>query len=169
MADFTITENSDGDGELTFNSSPDFEDPKGSPDMGTDADNTYEVTVEIKDSKADDGTADTVVDDDLDVVITVTNVNEAPMITTPETTKNVAENSTAVLTFAATDVDASDRKTWSVDSGDDGSFFDISTSGALSFNNPPDFEDKKDGNTDNVYEVTVKVTDSGRPERHSRT
>ena len=116
----------------------------------------YSVTVEVRDDSTEMDADDTIA-----VAINLTNVNEAPTIDTTETTKSVAENSTAVLTFAASDVDASDTKAWSVETADDGSIFDISTSGVLSFKNPPDFEDKKDGNTDNVYEVTVKVADAG--------
>ena len=52
--------------------------------------------------------------------------------------------------------------TWSVESADDGSFFEIgSTSGVLTFKNAPNFENKQDAGNDNVYNVTVTVTDNG--------
>ena len=123
--------------------------------------NSFSVTVNVRDSKDDAGVADTVVDDTIAVTINLTNVNEAPVVTTSATTASVGENSTAVLMFAASDVDASDTRTWSVETADDGSFFEITQGGALSFKNAPDFENKQDANTDNVYEVTVKVTDGG--------
>ena len=123
--------------------------------------NSFSVTVNVRDSKDAAGSADTVVDATIAVTINLTNVNEAPEVTTTATTASVAENSTAVLTLAASDVDASDPPTWSVDTADDGSFFQITQGGVLKFKNAPDFENKQDANTDNVYEVTVKVTDGG--------
>ena len=46
------------------------------------ADNTYELTVNVRDSKADDGTADMAVDESLDIVVTVENANDAPTFDT---------------------------------------------------------------------------------------
>ena len=43
---------------------------------------------------------------------------------------------------------------------DDGAFFQISSSGELSFKIAPDFEDKQDAGGDNDYDVTVKVADA---------
>ena len=123
---------------------------------------SYSVTVTVRDSKDALGAADTAVDDTIAVTIDLTNVNETPMITTTETTPMVRENSTAVLTLVAMDVDASDTETWSVESGDDGGKFEISSDGALSFTTAPDFETPDQvGSTDNQYRVTVKVTDGG--------
>ena len=133
---------------LSFKDQPDFE---TATDVGMN--NTYVVTVKLTDSG---GLSDT-----LTFTVTVTDVNEAPVITTTATTASVAENSTAVLTLAASDVDVSDTQTWSVENADDGSFFEITQGGVLSFKNAPDFENKQDADTDNVYEVTVKVTDAG--------
>ena len=49
-----------------------------------------------------------------------------------------------------------------MESADDGSFFEIgSTSGVLTFKDAPDFEDRQDAGADNVYNVTVTVTDNG--------
>ena len=124
----------------------------------------FQVTVTVRDSKDAAGAADTVIDDTIMVTINLTNVNEAPTITTSATTASVAENSTAVLTLAASDVDASDTKTWSVESTGDGGKFAITSSGALSFSNAPNFEMPTDvGDTagNNTYVVTVKVTDAG--------
>ena len=124
--------------------------------------NSYSVTVRVRDSKDAAGNTDTGIDDSITVTINLTNVNEAPTITTSATTRNVAENSTAVLPFAASDVDASDTKTWSVESADDGGFFQINSStGVLTFKTAPDFEDKQDAGGDNTYDVTVKVADAG--------
>ena len=122
---------------------------------------TYTVTVTVHDSKDIAGHASTVVDDEIAVTINLTDENEAPTITGGPTSRSVPENSTAVATYTASDVDASDTLTWSVESADDGSFFEISSGGALSFANAPDFEDKQDAGADNVYNVTVSVTDAG--------
>ena len=48
--------------------------------------------------------------------------------------------------------------TWSV-AGDDGSKFNISAGGALTFKDKPDFEAPTDANKNNVYEVTVRAAD----------
>ena len=151
--DFTLTENSGMTGyELKFSAVPDFENP-----ADKDTNNEYKVTVKVTDDETPTAMSGT-----LDVTITVTNVNEAPTITTSEMTKNVAENTTAVLTFEASDVDASDTKTWLVETADDGGKFEINSSGELSFKTAPNFEmPNQVGSTDNEYEVTVKVTDSG--------
>ena len=93
------------------------------------------------------------------------NGNEAPEITSPPDTTSIAENSTTVVTFSATDVDALTMLTWSVEPADDGGKFDItSAGGVLSFNTAPNFEMPTDtGDTvgNNTYVVTVKVTDNG--------
>ncbi|NBR07350.1 MAG: DUF4347 domain-containing protein, partial [Planctomycetes bacterium] len=66
------------------------------------------------------------------------------------------ENSSAVYTFSA------DRSvSWSITGGADASQFTIgSTTGALSFTTAPNFESPSDSNTDNVYVVVIRATDS---------
>ena len=153
--DFRITTNAQGQGELKFRNVPDFEDPKGS--LGTNP-NVYVFTVRVRDNHSPRK------EDTIGVNLHVTDVNEAPVITSPPATRSVAENSTAVHTFAATDVDASTTLSWSVEPADDGGKFDINaTTGALSFKNAPDFETPTDVGTDNSYVVTVKVQDDGTP------
>ena len=151
-ADFTITENAQGHGELKFARVPNYEMAADS-----DTDNVYDVTVKATDS---DGS----LPDTLMVRVTVDDVNEAPVITSPPATRSIPENSTAVATFSATDVDASDTLTWSVESADDGGKFTIDpSSGALKFTSAPDFETPTDtGDTamNNTYVVTVKVSDA---------
>ena len=150
-ADFTIRKNAQGHGELRFANVPNYEMPA---DAG--ADNVYDVTVKVTDS---DTSTDVLL-----VKVTVDDVNEAPVITSPPATRSIPENSTAVATFSATDVDASDTLTWSVESADDGGKFTIDpSSGALKFTSAPDFETPTDtGDTamNNTYVVTVKVSDA---------
>ncbi|MDE0352917.1 MAG: Ig-like domain-containing protein [bacterium] len=139
-ADFAISTS----GVLTFASSPDFE---GAADADTN--NVYSVTVQAKDSNDNTGT--------LDVTVTVTNVNEPPVVS-GDATKNYAENGTdAVATYTATDPE-DDTITWSL-SGTDAADFDISTTGVLTFASSPNFESPADSDTNNVYSVTVEASD----------
>ena len=88
--DFTITRNSSGNGELKFRLSPNFESPA---DSG--ANNVYNVTVKVTDNGSP------TISVTRDVAVTVTNVNEAPTITTGPTTRSIAEN-TPTSTIVAT-------------------------------------------------------------------
>jgi gliding motility-associated-like protein len=85
----------------------------------------------------------------------------SPVITGPGSSTgltsaiSVAENTTAVHTFTA-----SETVTWSIASGADVSKFAISSTGALSFVQAPDFESPTDNGTNNTYEVAVVATDA---------
>ena len=140
-------------GQLSFKIAPNFE----MPNQTGSTPNQYKVTIKVTDNGSPQES------DTHTITVSVTNVNEAPVITSPPATRSIPENSTAVFTFSATDVDASDTQTWSVESADDGAFFQIDSSGALSFIDAPNFEDKQDAGGNNVYNVTVKVTDNGSP------
>ena len=72
----------------------------------------------------------------------------------------VAENTLAVGTYAASDPDAGDTLTYTL-SGADAALFAIGADGALAFAAAPDFEAPQDANGDNQYEVTVTATDTG--------
>ena len=174
--DLTITENMAGEGVLTFNSEPNFEVSTGS---GT-PNNVYEITVVITDATASPNTDAN--QRTLDYVVTVTDVNERPDIV--EVTDNTLEypevdfyytlTPDSVHTFTAVDYDdlGMDPFTWSllgVDAGDlriDPST-DMPPKGVLTFNQDsslnvgplPSYEDPKDDDTDNTYEITVIATD----------
>ena len=109
------------------------------------------------------------------VTVTVTNVNEAPSIaagsttefTSPEgTTAAALTLPTALATYTAREPE-SQAMTWSL-SGADAARFNIgnqgggATPGELTFKAQPDFEDPADADQDNVYEVTVVVSDPAR-------
>ena len=167
---FTITKNTDGDGELRFSSSPNFEDPKGSPDVlnGPD-DNTYKVTINVSDGKDDDGVAEDpkVNDDTLDVVITVTDANDAPTFPSTETgARNVDENTDANTNIGAA-VGATDQDGDSLTygkTGTDAAAFDIDIStGQLKTKNALDHEIK------DSYSFTVTVRDSKNADGDSNT
>ena len=67
------------------------------------------------------------------------------------------ENQTSVVTVNGTDPDSSSL-TYSL-SGDDGSLFNISSSGVITFKSPPDYETPDDSNGDNNYQVLVVLSD----------
>src|SRR5207247_1830710 len=74
---------------------------------------------------------------------------------------NVAENTTAVTTVTATDADSpAPTLTYSITGGTDAAKFTIDAgTGALRFSVAPDYEAPTDADSDNVYEVTVQVSD----------
>src|SRR5207253_1826866 len=72
---------------------------------------------------------------------------------------NVAENSTAVTTVAATDAEGQALTYSLVAGGDAGQFAINPTSGVLTFAVAPDFENPTDAGTDNVYNLTVQAFD----------
>ena len=151
-AKFTVNGNT---GALSFVSTPDYENP-------TDAggNNVYDVTIQVSDGTLTDTQA---------IAVTVTDVNEngnsnAPIITSngagATASVNVAENATAVTTVTATDLDAGSTLTYSIIGGADAAKFTVdSGTGALSFVSAPDYETPTDVGGNNVYDVTVQVSD----------
>ena len=143
--DFAISET----GVLSFANPPNYESPT---DSGSD--NVYEVTVVARDDAFNSGT--------LDVVVTVTDVNEGPEISGQQSlsfTENQATD--RVLAFySATDPEAPSAliTRWSL-TGTDAGDFTIDESGQLSFRNVPDYERPADSGRDNMYEVTVRASD----------
>ena len=88
-----------------------------------------------------------------------TDANAAPTFSS-SSTFDAAENQTAAGTVLATDGDTDDDVTgYEITGGADQSFFSIgATSGALTFDDAPNFEDAEDQGTDNTYVVTVQAT-----------
>ena len=84
---------------------------------------------------------------------------EAPEITSAATF-TVDEGKTAVETLTAEDQDsaAADLE-WSKAGGADADDFTLSTDGDLAFAAAPDYENPDDADGDNVYEITVQVSD----------
>lgn len=136
-------------GFLNFVSSPNFEAP-----TDADADNVYEVIVRASDGDLFDLQT---------VLVTVTNRNEAPIITSngggASASILVVEDGLVATIVAAADVDG-DTITYSISGGADASKFLIdSSSGALSFLIAPDFEQPADSDGNNVYQVIVRASD----------
>ena len=71
---------------------------------------------------------------------------------------SVAENATAAYQATATDANG-DALTFSITGGADSARFAITPAGALTFLAPPNFEAPADANGDNVYQVTLAVSD----------
>lgn len=146
-----------GTGVLTFKNAPNFEAPSDN-----DTNNVYNVTVTASDGSLSDTQT---------IAITVTNLNEAPVISSngggASTSINVAENQVAVTTVIASDVDAATTLTYSV-SGTDAALFDINSStGVLSFKNAPNFESPADNGGDNVYDLIVTASDGALSDTQS--
>ena len=134
-------------GVLAFAEPPDYEDPDDD-----DTDNEYLVTVEALDDGSVAGT--------LDVTVDVTNVNEAPVVSGSRNVSRVEGDTLAVRTYTASDPE-NDPVTWDLLGEDVEDFTIDANSGALSFANPPDYDDPADADTDNVYKVTVRASDGG--------
>ncbi|MEY2910837.1 MAG: hypothetical protein RLZZ184_146 [Cyanobacteriota bacterium] len=130
-------------GVVTFKTAPNFELPS---DSG--ANNVYDINV-----IASDGILNTT----QAVAITVTNVNDAPVITSAATA-TFAENGTGtVYTVTATDADAGTTFTYSL-SGSDANLFDINN-GVVTFKTAPNFELPSDSGANNVYDINVIASD----------
>ena len=147
-------------GKLTFTAAPDYETPQDE-----NSDNRYELTVTVTDSE---GAADTQV-----LLVDVTDVDETPSANTPPTitsndgqavaTLSVDENTTTVIDIEASDADGDTEGNglaYSLDGLDVDRFIVNEDTGAIAFADAPDFEAPQDAGTDNVYNVTVTVTDS---------
>ena len=83
--------------------------------------------------------------------------NSAPTITNTVFNISVAENQTSAFTISASDSDG-DTLTYSL-SGTDSALMSVSSSGVVTFNTAPDYENPSDSNSDNIYEVTATVSD----------
>ncbi len=134
-----------GSGVLSFVSAPDYENP-----TNVDGNNVYQVIV-----CATEG----IVTIEQSVAVTVTNVNEAPSVTSGDTA-SVAENGTAVAAITGSDPDAGAVLTYAIAGGADAAKFTIdANTGALAFVMAPDFDNPADAGGDNVYDVNVQVSD----------
>jgi hypothetical protein len=93
-------------------------------------------------------------------VIQITYSNTPPSMNLGSTI-SINEGTTVVVDVSATDADG-DSMTYSITSsspGNDASTMSISTSGQLSFNSAPDYENPGDYDSNNVYDITVSVSD----------
>jgi hypothetical protein len=130
-------------GALSFVAAPDHE----APAHGSN--NVYSVTVTASDGALSDSQT---------LQVSVNNVNEGVTITSGAT-QTVAENSTAVTTVTAEDLDG-DTVSFAISGGADSGLFAVdSATGELRFLAAPNFESPGDFDGDNVYEVEVSASD----------
>ena len=130
-------------GAVSFLATPNFESPT---DNGLD--NVYNFTVNVSDGSLSSSQA---------VAVSVGNVNESPSFSIASA-QSYTENSTSSISAAASDPDGSSGLSYSL-SGSDASKFTISSAGALSFASSPDYESPSDNGGNNVYNVSVGVSD----------
>ena len=150
-----------GTGQIRVKDTLDF-------DAATGGTATYSLTVTATDPSNRSG--------NVPVTVMVTDVDEPPTIEAPSqsqghVSKEHEENTSAdteVSTYSAADPDGDDAESlkWSL-SGRDAAAFRIGNysspdeRGKLYFRESPDYEAPTDSGRDNVYEVTVEVTDRG--------
>ena len=130
-------------GELSFRAAPDFESK-----LDADTDNVYDVTVTASDGTASGTRA---------VAVTVTNVDEAPVVTGPTVVTKASRGGTDVGTYAATDPEGATGASFFV-SGLDWDKFAIDSNGLLSFKTSPVVGFTWDANRDRIFDVTVVAT-----------
>ncbi|WP_420626623.1 S8 family serine peptidase [Candidatus Poriferisodalis sp.] len=142
--DFEIDRN----GVLRFMDPPDHEAQSG-----------YRVTVEASDGKDAQGNADAAVDARFDVSVTVTDVDEAPMITSGPTSESVVEDHAGQVTrFEAEDPEGEDV-IWTLVGTDREDLSIERSTGVVTFAAMPDFEAPVDSGRNNTYVVTVQASD----------
>ena len=137
-------------GELTFTTTPDFENP-----MDFDGDNFYEIEVEADDMMGNLASQF--------ITIEVIDVADSPSFTSIDT-PTVDENEMASsFTVAANDSLGNPISMLTISGGDDfGLFYLDSATGDLEFYEPfygPDYENPLDANGDNFYEIEVEADD----------
>ena len=133
-------------GVVTFKAVPNYEAPG---DAG--GDNIYDIIV-----TASDGQLSTA----KNVVVTVTNINAAPVITSAATA-TFAENGTGTVYAAISTDDAESGAgvTYSI-SGTDAALFDVNVAtGAVTFKNAPNYESPGDAGGNNIYDIVVTASD----------
>ena len=128
---------------LFFDPSPDYEDPNDD-----DGDNHYEITL-VATASGNNSTRE--------LEINVLNVNEPPVFTRGEFTKDFVEGGTSVVE----DYDAEDPEgesvSWSLKGADTDDLEIDAATGELSFKTAPDYD--QPSNASNVYVVDLVATD----------
>ena len=145
-------------GRFTINSSTGVITVADGSLLNYEAATSHPVTVRVTDSGG--------LTYDQSFTIQLTDVNEAaPTITSngggATASISLGENIAAVTTVTATDGDTRQTLTYSISGGADASKFTIdSNTGSLSFTNAPNFEAPTDSGANNIYDVTVRVSDN---------
>ena len=129
-------------GVITFNRAPNFE-----------VKATYVITVNVSDG---------VNSSSQDLTINITDVNDAPTFVDLAFEYSITEGTTAVGSFSLADEDTAEVTT--TISGDDGAKFSITNEDGdaildLAFATAPDYSNPGDVGADNVYNITLTVSD----------
>jgi hypothetical protein len=154
--DFNATRFRD-EGKLYFKFSPDFENPKDAGQISR-----YDVLIKVTDNQGGETIQP--------VAVSVNEVNDPPVITDFNRSYMASHDHSESRLYTLFEVNATNDEnttqtlTYSLAGGADESNFTIdSTTGKLTFLQPPDFESPSDSNKDNAYNVIVRVTDNGQP------
>ncbi|NVJ64591.1 MAG: hypothetical protein HWD84_10235, partial [Flavobacteriaceae bacterium] len=133
-------------GEITFLSAPDYETP-----LDGDENNSYVLIVKATDNEGNEST--------LELMVTVTDVDEdRPVFTSDETASFTENDEGTVYTAVASDESSI---TYSLGTSVDEEYFAIdSSTGVITFLSAPDYENPQDGDTNNSYVLIVKATDN---------
>jgi hypothetical protein len=91
--------------------------------------------------------------------------NRAPVLADPGVL-TVLEGASSIATISASDPD-NNSLTFTISSGDDEALFSMTSSGVLSFAAAPDFETPGDVGSNNVYDITVQVSDGALTDTQS--
>jgi hypothetical protein len=129
-------------GVITFNTAPNFE-----------VKATYAITVNVSDGVNNSSQA---------LTINITDVNDAPTFIDLASEYSVTEGNTAVVTFTIADEDTAEVTT--TISGDDGAQFSLANEDGdatvdLAFTTAPDYSSPSDLGANNVYNITLTVSD----------
>ena len=119
---------------------------------------SYRGTIMVSDGKNTAGEADTAIDADISVTITVEDLPEAPEVFGRASVDIAEDSGRYVEGYSATDPDEGDTVGLSLVGTDSGDFEEFG-SGVLRFLATPDYEAPADSNRDNTYLVTVRATD----------
>ena len=147
----------DSSGNLAFDGAPDYENAR---DSGRN--NVYAIAITASDDgNLADGTSSSQgrLSASFNVTVTVTPVDEPPVVTGATTFNNWQENDGGIIeTYTATDPEGDASIAWSLGGPDRGDF--TIAGGVLEFDSTPDYERPADSGGNNEYNVTVQATDS---------
>ena len=127
----------------------------------------YAFTVSVSDRKDAQDQADEELDDELAVRVTVTNIDEPPVVTGPTSIEFAENRSGTVATYQASDPEG-DTVTWRPLAGADREHFMFSN-GTLSFQQPADYEARADDDQDNTHELRLRASDGSLTGKHTVT
>ena len=117
---------------------------------------SYRGTISVSDGKNAAGEADTAIDADISITVTVEDVDEAPEVFGRASVDILEDSGRFVESYFTTDPEGGTvgLSLVGTDSGD----FEFD-GGVLRFMSEPDYENQADSNRDNTYLVTMRATD----------